>query len=53
MGDGPATGKLAEAAFALRMGWTWNELMEAPEDFLRRVMALMNAEAEQTRSKES
>ena len=45
-GDGPAIGLLAEAAFLLETGWTWQDYEAAPDALIERMFALLSARAE-------
>ena len=37
---------MGEAAFLLRVGWTWQEYEETPDWVIRDMLLLLNAEAE-------
>lgn len=50
-GDGPATDQLAEAAFLLRTGWTWQQYQMAPDKMVIAMSLIINAEAELAKSK--
>lgn len=50
-GDSPISGELAEAAFLLRTGWTWDQYENAPDGLVRNMMILLNAEAEYAKSR--
>ena len=45
-GDGAIAGEMAEAAFLLRVGWTWLQYEETPDWVIRDFLLLLNAEAE-------
>ena len=45
-GDGSIGGEMAESAFLLRVGWTWQQYEETPDWVVRDLLLLMNAEAE-------
>lgn len=37
---------MGDAAFLLRIGWTWEQYMATPDDVIEKMLILLRAEAE-------
>ena len=45
----PLPRELSDAAFLVKTGWTWEAYLATPDDVVRGMIVLINAEAEATR----
>ena len=44
------TGEMAEAAFLIETGWTWQAYLDTPDQIVQNMFMLMNARAEYQKS---
>lgn len=47
----PLPAELNDEAFLLRTGWTWQQLMDTPQDVVSKMILLINAEAEVSKAR--